>query len=89
MVQLSLKTKDGFSLGQWIGMQRRNKGKLSSERIERLNALNFVWNIIEFQWEQGFLNLKKYFEKYGHIRVLLRYKTKDGYKLGNWVIYQR
>tara|TARA_Y100001934_G_scaffold49353_1_gene59983 strand:- start:133 stop:1251 length:1119 start_codon:yes stop_codon:yes gene_type:complete len=38
-------TFNGFKLGQWCGHQRtnKNKGKLSQERISRLEAIGFVW----------------------------------------------
>ena len=43
----SFKTADGFKLGSWVYVQRRNnqQGKLSADRIVRLEALpGWVWN---------------------------------------------
>jgi hypothetical protein len=34
-----------FKLGRWVEIQRRNKGKMSSERRQRLNDLGFVWKV--------------------------------------------
>jgi superfamily II DNA or RNA helicase len=42
-------TKDGFSLGVWVSQQRQaqkqEQGKLSAERIQRLEAIGFVWDL--------------------------------------------
>ena len=38
--------KEGdLALGYWIGTQRKTKGTLTPERIERLDALGFVWKV--------------------------------------------
>jgi Helicase associated domain len=34
----------GFKLGRWVEIQRRDKGKLSPERLKKLNDLGFIWN---------------------------------------------
>jgi len=39
------KHKEGdFKLGNWVVNQRTNKDTYTPERIERLNALGFVWD---------------------------------------------
>ena len=38
------KTSSGYGLGFWVRRQQVIKGKLTPERIERLDALGFVWN---------------------------------------------
>jgi len=39
-------TPDGFKLGSWVSMQRfaKSKGRLSRERIAKLDECGFVWN---------------------------------------------
>ena len=40
-------------------------------------------------WENGFIEAKKYFELYGHLNVPVKYKTENGFPLGNWIQRQR
>ena len=82
--------EEGYRLRNWISNQRsaKNKGKLSSECIERLDDLGFIWDAIEDAWEEGFSKLLQYKETEGHCRVPLRFKL-DGYNLGEWISHQR
>ena len=41
----SYKTEEGYLLGSWQSVQRGNyrKGKLSADKIKRLEAIGFKW----------------------------------------------
>jgi superfamily II DNA or RNA helicase len=39
------KTENGFCLGRWVSNQRTKKNKLSPERRQRLDELEFVWSV--------------------------------------------
>jgi len=41
------KDADGYALGKWVSRQRwyRRLGKLTPDRIRRLNRLEFVWEV--------------------------------------------
>ena len=81
------KTKDGYALGGWVSTQRANKDNLTPERVSRLESLSgWVWDALAADWEEGFSNLSRYVEAMGHARVPQRYKTKDGYTLGRWIV---
>jgi predicted DNA-binding protein len=80
--------EDGFKLGGWVGVQRVTKARLSPERIERLNALGFIWDKFAADWEEGFDRLKRFHSREGHYRVP-QLHLENGFKLGGWVAAQR
>jgi superfamily II DNA or RNA helicase len=82
-------TSDGFQLGSWVGVQRLKANKPSPDRIDRLNAIGFVWDQLDHQWERGFEELSIYIEKNGHCQVPDNFKTQEGFKLGGWASRQR
>ena len=49
-------------LSTWVGNQRKSKkkGKLSLDKIERLDSLGFSWDPYEDAWNEMFLALKEY-----------------------------
>ncbi len=40
-------------------------------------------------WELMYKKAKQYYAKHGHLETPRRYKTEDGYSLGNWIFTQR
>ena len=85
LVPQRYKTADGLGLGTWTSRQRRNRNSLSKDRIQRLEALGFIWDVREKSWEDAFAELQKYKHSHGHCRVLKSFKTADNFKLGAWV----
>jgi superfamily II DNA or RNA helicase len=55
----------------------------------RLDALGFIWDPLEVQWEEGFEQLQAFVTEHGHCKVPAKYLTADGYRLGSWVDKQR
>ncbi len=82
-------SEDGYSLGQWAGVQRRRRDRMPAEQTARLDALGFVWHMLAYDWEEGFKHLEVYARENGHCEVPGAYKTEDGYRLGQWVTVQR
>ena len=58
-------------LGVWGSVQRRTQkaGKLSSDRVARLEALGFEWELLANDWEANFVALAAYKAKHGDCRV--------------------
>jgi len=82
-------TKSKQPLGNWVSGQRTNRSKLSGSRLERLNAIGFVWDVEDYQWEQMFSELERYVKENGDALVPLAYKTTSKVNLGRWVGTQR
>ena len=84
-------TDDGHKIGIWVDTQRQNykNGKLSQDRIDLLEKIpGWIWDINEYQWQEGYKNLRVYIKKYKFIPPQ-RYVSDEGYNLGAWVNSQR
>ena len=82
----------GASLSEWIQTQRSQFriGKLSLDRIERLNGLpDWSWGVRDALLEQGITQLKTFMKTFGHLDVPHPYVTTGGYRLGAWVSQKR
>ena len=86
---------DRYPLGNWISNQRNRhnnearRGALTKEQTERLERIGMVWNQNEENWEAAYALAEEYSREHGHLRVPNRYKTADGYSLGEWIRSQR
>jgi Helicase associated domain len=47
------------------------------------------WNVRSDRWEEGFSHLKQFSDLKGNCRVLVSYRTDEGFPLGVWVSKQR
>ena len=66
---------------------RSGRENLDSERISRLEAIGFVWNPLDKQWEEMFAKLEEYSQKNGDCLVPRGYQKDPS--LGIWVKTQR
>jgi len=77
-----------MQLGHWVTQQRHyykfyNGTRMTHQRVEYLNALNFVWDIKEARWQEQYHELKQFRDRFGH--TLVRQNTT----LGHWIYKQR
>ena len=74
------------SLGVWVDTQRQSykKGKLSDERIARLDVIGFAWDPLEQEWLGRFEELTNYKAENGDCNV-----PQSQGPLGAWVDKQR
>ena len=81
---------DNRSLGQWVVKQRccYKNNKLSQDRINLLNSINFDWNPFDTQWTEIYERLLAYKNKYKSTSVPTTFEV-DGRRLGRWVDNQR
>ena len=85
------KTAEGYQLGNWQAIQRQfyKKGKLSPERIKRLEDIGFKWDIYEEKFEKGFQETLICKKSIANPNVPALFKTPEGYELGKWQSHQR
>ena len=59
-------------LGNWCRKNRDlyKKGKLSQEKIDLLEKINFLWEPLEHQWSINYQELKKYYVKEKILHIL-------------------
>ena len=76
-------------LGPWVTNQRmlKRQGRLSAERIERLDALGIEWELDAKVWDGIFARLLQFKDRFGHCNV--PFGWPEDAKLGYWVIQQR
>ena len=79
---------NSLNLGSWVSTQRRNKNRLNSEQIKRLDSLDFSWEARSDQWEDWFEILKEFKKREGHCRVNVNL-ILNGLKFGRWINMQR
>ncbi len=81
-------TANGFNLGSWQSTKRQSykMGKLSAERIRKLEEVGFKWNfnIEDESFEKGFNETLTYKEQFGNANARISHKTTEGYTLGRW-----
>ncbi|CKI51574.1 Helicase associated domain protein [Mycolicibacterium smegmatis] len=88
----ALEKYDGLRLGQWVAQQRyhRNRGDLDPARARLLEEFpDWTWDALTDQWEQGFRHLQEYVQRHGDAMVAQKFKSAEGYKLGQWATIQR
>jgi len=77
-----------FKLGEWVATQRKNYNKISSNRLDRLNSLNFIWDIKSHHWENRYESLKSFKNREGHLNIPMDH-IENSFNLSRWVFQQR
>jgi hypothetical protein len=94
--RVQAKWPENPKLASWVATQRARKaeGKLSEDRIAKLDALGFAWRVnagaglpSHEAWETMFNQLKQFHANHGHARVPQKYP--ENRKLAWWVSTQR
>ncbi|OEU07444.1 hypothetical protein FRACYDRAFT_197745 [Fragilariopsis cylindrus CCMP1102] len=76
-------------LGHWVQTQRKSydKKQLSTDRINRLESISFVWDSYDVQWMESYSKLVEY--KKQNKSTVVPYRRTEHHSLGNWVDTQR
>lgn len=80
----------GYELGVWCCRQRQNykNNKLSQNRIELLENINFIFDILEAEWCRRYEQYKRYIKEKGSTYIARR-TDYEGEHLGAWVETQK
>ncbi len=83
------KWSENPQLGKWTNNQRTvfKRGELSSDRLERLEAIGFDWDPVATFWERMFSALARFKEEHGHCDVPQGWSENP--QLGKWTNRQR
>lgn len=85
----------GVPVGKWLELQRQvqagqRPGRLTAEQAAKLEKLGIRWNHrLEAAWEKGFASAQKYRTEHGDLLVPVRYRDKNDFALGEWIVYYR
>ena len=85
----------GVPVGKWLELQRQvqagqRPGRLTAEQATKLEKLGIRWNHrLEAAWEKGFASAQKYRTEHGDLLVPVRYRDKNDFALGEWIVYNR
>lgn len=85
----------GVPVGKWLELQRQvqagqRPGRLTAEQAAKLEKLGIRWNHrLEAAWEKGFVSAQKYRTEHGDLLVPVRYRDKNDFALGEWIVHNR
>lgn len=85
----------GVPVGKWLELQRQvqagqRPARLTAEQAAKLEKLGIRWNHrLEAAWEKGFASAQKYRTEHGDLLVPVRYRDKNDFALGEWIVYNR
>ena len=88
-VPFNYETENGIKLQMWVNTQRRRykSGKLSEDRIKKLQSLGFEFEVID-AWESKFQLAKDYYDVHGNLDIPSTYVVNDCH-LRSWLTRQK
>ncbi len=87
--------EEGVALGGWLSDLRAWKSAggrqmcLSADRIQKLNDLGMVWDVLDYYWERNYAAAYNYYREHRNLDVPPKFVTEDGIRLGTWVYRTR
>lgn len=95
-VPTNYKVDDNYNLNNWLRRQKqlRNEGKLSTEKIQKLECIGIDWTIknsnkIKYSWDEIYCSAVTYYKEHGDLFISSNYIDSLGYPLGKWIKKQR
>lgn len=86
---IPLRTPENPKLGRFVNSMRtqHKSGKLSSDRVAKLNAIGFLWEHQDASWNDRYSELLEYSKTNGNCDVPATWT--DNPALGHWVVRMR
>lgn len=86
-ISTNFQHRSGFWLGAWADKIRKKRDELTEEQIERLNAIDFVWEQEAFDhFEERFAIAKEYYDQHGELPLEPKQcKTEDELRICQWL----
>ena len=86
-VPMNYMTDDGFNLGLWIQLKRRQykKGRLTREQVCELESLGMRWDVHGERWQEMYRCAEAYYLANGDLNVPRGYLAENGSDLGAWI----
>ena len=86
-VPAKYETADGYRLGLWIQLKRRQykKGSLTPDQVRSLEAIGMSWEVHSEHWQQMYDEARAWYEANGNLQVPRGVQTADGYNLNLWL----
>lgn len=80
----------GLNLGRWCLTTRKyyNKHTLTEDKINRLNEIGFVWDLLEYEWNRRYEQYKRYVVETASPSIARR-TDYEGEHLGAWISTQK
>ena len=78
---------DGYKLGIFISNQRHkySSGKMENERIQMLESISMVWNVLKYRWDTMYGFAHEYFFSHGDLKIPKGTLAENGSDLFSWV----
>ena len=80
-------------MGLYVGsvvLTRYSGQDAANAFLHRLEKLGIAWKQrMEQAWERGYAAAREYRGEYGNLMVPVRYRDKNGFALGEWIVYNR
>ena len=90
---LDVDKKENNELYVWLANQRAlyQKGAMTENKINLLNSINMIWNLMDYKFIKGYGSAKAYFEEHGDLKVPKGYVCPDNpnFDLFVWVCEKR
>lgn len=91
MIPATYVTAAGDGLGHWLAAQREKYRlkKLTPRQINGLEALGILWSPLKNRQDRYWAAARAFYRIHGHLDIPAQHITREGLRLGEWLVTQR